>query len=158
MASGKPFKNKTIRMHPYENEIIDSACAALNGVERSLLVQEAVHAEASRLGIRWSAESPPPLEVSWPYYPDRGEEATGVRVTITVSLPLAELVTRAAEHVHASEPHFIVGATLAYVGRLQKCFRGIHADTPEEAQKMRADLQRIKVPAKFQYRPSRKAK
>jgi hypothetical protein len=83
--------------------------------------------------------------------PQRGEEPTGVRVSITVSLSVAELITRAAEHVHASEPMFIVGATLAHIGRLQRFFRAIHADGPEEAQAIRAELEKIKVPPQYQY-------
>jgi uncharacterized protein (DUF1778 family) len=151
VAHGKSFRTKTLRLHPVEDSIIDRACAALNDMERTQLVQEAVLFEAARLGIRWSLEPVEPLAVSWPYLPDR-EEPTGVRVSISVSLPVAEIITRAAEHVHASEPQFIIGATLAHVGRLQKLFRGIHADTPEEARQMRADLERINLPAQYQYR------
>jgi hypothetical protein len=58
---------------------------------------------------------------------------------------------RAAEHVHASEVMFIVGATLAHIGRLQKCFQADHADSPEEARAIKSALERIKVPAQYQY-------
>jgi uncharacterized protein (DUF1778 family) len=149
---GKSFRTKTLRLHALEDSIIDRACAALNGMERTQLVQEAVLNEACRLGIRWSVGPVPPLTVSWPYLPERGEEPTETRVSITVSLSVAELITRAAEHVHASEPLFIIGATLAHVGRLQKCFRAIHADTPEEARLIRAELERINLPTRYQYR------
>ncbi len=155
MAHGKhgnSYVCKTIRMLVVEDSLIDRACVALNGVERSLLVQEAVLVEACRLGIRWSAKSVAPLAVSWPYLPDRGDEVTGVRTSVTISLPLAELVVRCAEHVHASEPHFIIGATLAYIGRLQALFRGVYADTPEDAEGIRTELQRIKLPAQYRYR------
>lgn len=151
MERGKSFRTKTLRLHPLEDSIFDRACAALNGMERTQLVQEAVLTEASRLGIRWSVEPVQPLAASWPYLPQRGEEPTGARVSITVSLSVAELITRAAEHVHASEPMFIVGATLAHIGRLQKCFRAIHADTPEEARAIRAELEKIKLPAQYHY-------
>ncbi len=148
---GKSFRTKTLRLHPLENAIIDQALAALNGMERTQLMQEAVISEASRLGIRWSVEPVAPLTASWPYMPQRGDEPTEVRVSITVSLSVAELITRAAEHVHASEPMFIIGATLAHVGRLKGCFKVIHADTPEEARLLRADLDKIKLPAQYQY-------
>jgi uncharacterized protein (DUF1778 family) len=147
----KSFRTKTLRLHPLENAIFDAACAAFNGMERTQLMQEAIIFEASRLGIRWTAEPAPPLTADWPYMPDRGEEPTGVRVSITVSLSVAELITRAAEHVHASEPMFIIGATLAHIGRLQRFFRAIHADGPAEAQLIREELERIKLPPQYQY-------
>lgn len=120
-------------------------------MERTQLMQEAVIHEAARLGIRWTVEPIAPLAASWPYMPDRGDEPTELRVSITVSLPVAETITRAAEHVHASEPMFIIGATLAHIGRLRACFKAIHADTPEEARVIRAGLDKIKLPPKYQY-------
>jgi hypothetical protein len=143
-------------MLPLENSIIDEACAALNGMERSMLVQEAVLVEACRLGIGWSSKAAPAFEGQWPYLPVRGE-ATGERTSITMSLALAELLARCAEHVGTSEPLFIVGATLAYIGRLQALFRGTRAETREDAQGIRADLQRIKLPAQYRYRGGRTA-
>jgi uncharacterized protein (DUF1778 family) len=147
----KSFRTKTLRLHPLENQIFDQACAALNNMERTQLMQEAVIHEAARLGVRWTVEPAPPLTTSWPYMPQRGDEPTEVRVSITVSLPVAEIITRAAEHVHASEPMFIIGATLAHVGRLKACFKAIHADSPEEARAITAALQNIKLPPKYQY-------
>ncbi len=154
---GKSFRTKTLRLHPLENLVFEQACAALNRMERTQLMQEAVIHEAARLGVRWTADPVAPLTSSWPYLPDRGDEPTGVRVSITVSLPVAEIITRAAEHVHASEPLFIIGATLAHVGRLKACFKAIHADSPEEARAIRAGLDRIKLPPRYQYarRPKR---
>jgi hypothetical protein len=148
---GKSFRTKTLRLHPLENKIFDQACEALNRMERTQLMQEAVIHEAARLGIRWTAEPPEPLTTSWPYMPRRGDEPTEVRVSITVSLPVAEIITRAAEHVHASEPMFIIGATLAHIGRLKASFKAIHADTPEEARAIRADIEKIKLPAQYEY-------
>jgi hypothetical protein len=153
---GNSFVLKTIRMLPLENSLIDQACAALNGVERSLLVQEAVLAEAYRLGVRWSGEAPPPMTGSWPYLPDRGDEVTGERTSITISLALAEILARCAEHVGTSEPLFIIGSTLAYIGRLQALFRGTRADTPEDAEGIRAELQRIKLPPQYRHRADRR--
>jgi uncharacterized protein (DUF1778 family) len=147
---GKSFRTKTLRLHPLENLIFDQACEALNNMERTQLMQEAVIHEAARLGVRWTLEPAPPLTSSWPYMPQR-DEPSEVRVSITVSLPVAEIITRAAEHVHASEPMFIIGATLAHIGRLKACFKVIHADTPEEARAIRADLEKIKLPPHYQY-------
>ena len=148
---GKSFRTKTLRLHPLENQIFDQACEALNSMERTQLMQEAVIFEAARLGIRWTVEPAPPLTSSWPYMPQRGDEPTEVRVSITVSLSVAEIITRAAEHVHASEPMFIIGATLAHIGRLKACFKVIHADTPEEARAICAGLEKIKLPPQYQY-------
>ncbi len=152
----KSFRTKTLRLHPLENLIFEQACAALNGMERTQLMQEGVIHEAARLGVRWTVESPPPLRSSWPYMPQRGDEPTEVRVSISVSLPVAEIITRAAEHVHASEPMFIIGATLAHIGRLKACFKGIHADTPEEARDIRTGLDKIKLPPQYHYPPRSK--
>lgn len=152
----KSFRTKTLRLHPLENMIFEQACEALNGMERTQLMQEAVIHEAARLGVRWTVEPAPPLTSSWPYMPQRGDEPTEVRVSITVSLPVAEIITRAAEHVHASEPMFIIGATLAHIGRLKACFKGIHAETPEEARDIRAGLDKIKLPPLYQYPPKAK--
>ena len=38
---GKSFRLKSLRLYPREDSIINRACAALNGMERSQLVQEA---------------------------------------------------------------------------------------------------------------------
>ena len=148
---GKSFRTKTLRLHPRENLVFEQACDALNSMERTQLMQEAVIHEAARLGVRWTVEPVAPLTTSWPYLPERGDEPTEVRVSITVSLPVAEIITRAAEHVHASEPMFIIGATLAHIGRLKACFKAIHAGTPEEARTIRAGLDRIKLPPRYQY-------
>ncbi len=147
----RSFRTKTLRLHPLENAIIDAACEALNGMERTQLMQEAIIFEAARLGVRWTAEPPPPAPSPWPYLPDRGNEPTGVRVSITVSLSVAELISRAAEHLQVSEPMFIIGATLAHVGRLQRFLRVIHAESPEEARAIRAALERIELPRKHRY-------
>ena len=152
---GKSFRTKTLRLHPLENLIFDQACEALNNMERTQLMQEAVIFEAARLGVRWTVEPAAPLTSSWPYMPQR-DEPSEVRVSITVSLSVAEIITRAAEHVHASEPMFIIGATLAHIGRLKACFKVIHADTPEEARAICADLEKIKLPPHYQYPPKPK--
>jgi uncharacterized protein (DUF1778 family) len=156
MERSKSFRTKTLRLHPLENAIFDRACEALNGMERTQLMQEAIISEASRLGIRWTAEPPAPLKTPWRYLPDRGDEPTGVRVSITVSLSVAELISRAAEHVGASEPLFIIGATLAHIGRLQRCFHANHADSPEEARAISGALGAIKLPAQYRYSPPSK--
>lgn len=45
---------------------------------------------------------------------------------------------------------FIVGATLAHIGRLQKWFRAVHADSPEEARAIKSALDTIKLPTQCQ--------
>ena len=151
MEHPRRFKMKTLRLFPSESSIIDQACEALE-IDRATLLTDAAHFEATRLGVRFTTEPLPPLVKSWPYNPERGDEPTGVRVTITMNRLMHELVARAAEHVHTSEPRFIIGATLAYIGRLQKSYRGITEDTPEEAAAIRKKLEAIKLPAQYQYR------
>jgi hypothetical protein len=68
-----------------------------------------------------------------------------------VSLSVAELISRAAEHVGASEPMFFIGATLAHIGRLQRFFQAVHADSSDEARPIRATLQSIRLPSQYQY-------
>ena len=147
---------KTLRLYPNEYSIINRACEAL-GIDRATLLTDASHFEATRLGVRYSTEPLAPLMKSWPYEPERGDEPTGVRITITMNRLMLELVTRAAEHVHTSEPRFIIGATLAYIGRVQKSYRGITDDTPEEAAVIRKKLEAIKLPAQYQYRRGEKS-
>ena len=115
-------------------------------------MQEAALFEAFRLGVRYSAQPPPPLTEPWPYLPERGDETTGARVSISLRITVAELMSIAAKHVGASETRFIVGSTLAYVGRLQKCYRGVLAASPNEAREVRAALQKIKLPPQYRYR------
>jgi hypothetical protein len=147
---------KTIRLHGFENSIFDRACDALGGLERAQLMQEAVLFEAFRLGVRFSAGRPPPLEEPWPYLPDRGgEEVTDVRVSISMRITVAELMSIAAEHVKVSETLFIVGSTLAYVGRLQSCYQGLYADSPDVARETRAALRKIRLPERYRYAVAR---
>jgi hypothetical protein len=149
---GTAYRLKTLRLHPHEDRAINEACSALLGIERAALMSEASMFEATRLGIRFSAEPPPPLTTAWPYLPERGEEPTGVRVSITISLSVLELIQRAADYVHASEPLFIIGSTLAYIGRLQSQLKGLHADTPAEAEELQRKLKAIELPSQYQYR------
>ncbi len=147
---------KTIRLTEWEYRVFEEACDALGGLERAQLMQEAVLAEAFRLGIRYSVTPPPPLEEPWPYLPERGgEDVTGVRVSISMRITVAELMSIAAKHVNASETLFIVGSTLAYVGRLQRCYEGAQAASPEDAKKTRAALRAISLPSRYRYRPPR---
>jgi hypothetical protein len=57
----------------------------------------------------------------------------------------------AAEHVGASETLFIVGSTLAYVGRLQSCYQGVQAASAEAAKEARAALRKLKLPERYRY-------
>jgi uncharacterized protein (DUF1778 family) len=146
----KGYIVKTMRLLPLEDRLIEQACAAL-GTSRSSLMQEAALAEAARLGVRFTTAPIPPLREGWPYLPPRGDEPTGVRFSFNLSLTEAELVGRAAQLIHSSEPLFIIGATLAYVGRLQKCLQASYAGSPEEAAGIRKALERIKLPRQYQY-------
>ncbi len=152
MPLGTSYIIKTIRLLTLEDSIFDRACAALGGLERAQLMQEAALFEAFRLGVRYSSRPPPPLKEPWPYLPDRGDEATGHRISISLRVTVAELMSLAAERVKASETLFIVGSTLAYIGRLQKFYRGVHAGSPEEAREMKAALQKIRLPPQYRYR------
>ena len=144
------FRMKSLRLMQAEMSIIDRACAALD-IDRARLMADASFFHAMRLGVQFSADPPRRLKESWPYVPPRGEEPTGVRVSITMDILLDELVARAARLVHTSEPSFILGSTLAYIGRLQKCFTGESCPTPEEAAEKIRKLRAIKLPAQYQY-------
>ena len=155
MPFGTSYITKTIRLLPLEDHVFDSACEALGGLERAQLMQEAVLFEAFRLGIRYSDTTPLPLKKAWLYLPDRSHEATDVRVSISMRVTVAELMSRAAQHVDASETLFIVGATMAYVGRLQAWYEGTHAPSPESARESRAALRKIRLPEQYRYRSAR---
>jgi hypothetical protein len=149
---GASYIVKTIRLLALENLIFDRACDALGGLERAQLMQEAVLFEAFRLGVRFSDSPPAPLKAPWQFLPDRGGgDVTDVRVSISMRVTVAELMSTAAEHVKASETLFIVGATLAYVGRIQSCYRGTHAASPEDAREARAALRKIRLPERYRY-------
>jgi hypothetical protein len=55
--------------------------------------------------------------------------------------------------VGTSEPLFIVGATLAYVGRLQAQIQAIHAHSPAEGERIRKKLAAIALPSQYRIRP-----
>lgn len=151
---GLCYRKYLVWVNEIENAILDQACEALNGIGRSQLMQEAVLFEACRLRVRWSAAPPPAREEPWRYMPDRRRESASIRLGISASITLAEVIGRAARYVDASEPKFIVGATLAYIGRLQRCY-ACEYETPEEREKIRAALREIKIPAQYQYRARR---
>jgi len=44
-----------------------------------------------------------------------------------------------------------------HIGRLQRCFRAIHADGPEEMRAITSALEKIKLPPQYQY-PRRERK
>jgi hypothetical protein len=145
---------KTIRLYMAEDSIFGRACDALGGLERAQLMQEAVLFEAYRLGVRYSTRPPPPLTKPWPYLPDRGETSMDVRISISMRVTVAELMSAAAKHVETKEPLFIVGSTLAYIGRLQSCYRGT-ATADEEARAARTALRQIRLPERYGYRAER---
>lgn len=151
MPVGTSYIVKTIRLLPYENMVFDHACDALGDLERAQLMQEAVLFECFRLGIRYSVTPPPRLKAPWPYLPHRGEETTEVRVSISMRVTVAELMSEACMYLDVSEPLFIIGSTLAYLGRLQKCYEGKRAASDEAARDTRAALRKIKLPERYRY-------
>ena len=155
MERSHAFGMKTLRMLEHEYRILERACVALQGIDRATLIMEAALFEAQRIGVRYSIQDPPPLRTPWPYTPERGEECTAVRLTITLSLSTLELVGRAAKYVGVSEPLFLIGSVLAYIGRLQKEFQGTHLDSPELAGAVREKLREITLPAQYRYRVRR---
>lgn len=150
--TGKAWVLKTLRMHAEEVDAIDRACEALNSVDRATFMTEAALFQAMRLGVYYSFDGPPPLRAPWPYNPARGEDATGERLTISMNVAAHELIARATSLVQTSEPLFIIGSALAYIGRLQSCFEGTDLSTPEEAAKVKKKLQAIRIPPQFEYK------
>jgi hypothetical protein len=146
---GASYIVKTIRLLATEDRIVSLACGALGGLERAQLMQEAVLIEACRLGLAYSSRSLSPLKAPWQYLPERGAEPTAARVSISLRVTAAELMSIAAEYVNATAPLFIVGSTLAYIGHLQRCYRGLHAKSSRDARKVRGSLERIKLPPRY---------
>lgn len=149
---GKAFRIKTLRLMHGECTIIDRACVALHRLDRSSLMCEAALLQAGELGQVPGIASRTPSPGPWPYLPARGQEPTDVRVAISMSLTIEELTARSARHVNVSVPLFLIGSTLAYIGRLQRCFTGEELATPEEAAKVVGALRAIRLSAQYQYR------
>ena len=149
---GKAYSIKTLRLMSWENTIIDHACAALHRLDRSSLMCDAAQFQAGELGQIPGIASRTPSPGPWPYLPARGQEPTDIRLAISMNVTVEEITARAARHVNTSVPLFLIGSTLAYIGRLQKCFTGEKLSTPEEAAKVVAALRAIKLPAQYQYR------
>jgi hypothetical protein len=53
--------------------------------------------------------------------------------------------------VGVSEPLFIIGSTLAYIGRLQSRFQGTQLESPDETRATRAALREIKLSRQYRY-------
>jgi hypothetical protein len=149
---GTSYVLKTLRLLSEEELIFTRACHALGGMELSQLMQEAVLFEASRQGVRFSTTAPDPYQGPWAYLPERGDTATGVRITISMRVTVAELMAIAAAQVRVSEPLFIIGSTLAYIGRLQRCFQGSQLASEGDRDDARAALKRITLPPRYRYR------
>jgi hypothetical protein len=148
VALGTSYIIKPIRLLAIEDLIFDHACDALGGLERAQLMQEAVLFEACRLGVSYSSRSPLPLKTPWPYLPERGDGPTVARTSISLRVTVAEMMSIAAKHVNATEPLFIIGSTLAHIGRLQRFYRGLRTRSGQ-ASKVRAALQRIELPPRY---------
>ncbi len=155
MPIGLSYKVKTLRLLTYEDMVFNQACEALGDLERAQLMQEAVLFECCRLGVRYSITPPRTLKHAWPYRPTRDGESTEVRVSISMRNTVAELMETAAVHVGVSEPLFIIGSTLAYIGRLQSRYEGKCTATEETARDTRAALRKIRLPERYRYPPTR---
>ncbi len=115
--AGKPekcFVVKTIRLTAGELTMIDRACRA---VSRSVLMSEALVDAGHRLGIYVGSARAAPQEAGF-YVPQRSVSC-GSRVSISLSRTAAAILAAAAKQVGTSEPRFLVGATLAYIARLE---------------------------------------
>jgi len=144
----EPYHRWTLWLNSVELSAIDAACEALHGIGRSQLVHDAAVEEAHRLGFSWTANSEPSaLEEPWPYLPDRSKHSTSKRICVSVALAVAELVARAAQHIGTSEPQFLVGATMAYIGRLQA--RWVYATAEGRPVPVKGALQKIRLPSMY---------
>jgi hypothetical protein len=152
---GLSYIVKTIRLLVYEDMVFDQACDALGNLERAQLMQEAVLFECCRLGVRYSIARPRPLKHPWPYRPTRDGEVTGVRISISMRNTVAELMEAAARHVDVSEPLFIVGSTLAYIGRLQSQYEAKCVAAEEARLETQGALRKIRLPERYRYPPKR---
>jgi len=115
--SAKAWVMKTIRLTQHERSIIDGACEAFYGC-RSILMSEAVVDAAHAMGIYAGSSEPGSLREPWPHVPDRTGSTT-TRICVSLSLRADEMLSRAAARAKTTEPQFMVGATLAYIARLE---------------------------------------
>lgn len=133
---------RTIRLMLDEFDAIKTACAALGqeyahleeerrpkkGKEdeplypQSNLLQDALSEAVHQLGIYAGTRTPKKPDKPWPWIPDRGDESTSARITISMPPLLNDQLAQAAELVGVPETLFLVGATLRYIGRLQKVY------------------------------------
>lgn len=151
MPLGTSYIIKTIRLLAIEDEVIRRACDALGGIEWAHLMQEATLFEAYRLGVFYGSRTAPRREACWRYLPERGSVATTVRTSVCLRVTTAELMSLAARHVEASETLFLIGSTLAYIGRLQRCYQAVRAASPRDSRKVLAALKRITLPSQYVY-------
>jgi hypothetical protein len=114
---------KTVRLTAREWDIIERARSALGGpgngkLERSTLMSEALLDAGHRLGVYVGSPRPAPPCESWAHEPQRAE-TTRSRISVSLTRAVADVLNVAAKQVGTSEPRFIVGATLAYIARLE---------------------------------------
>jgi hypothetical protein len=111
---------KTLHVTPEEYAAIRAAADAL-GMELSRLVHEGVLEEAHRMGFFVGVE--PPIHRrpgAWPDLPERREQSTSLRFSVSYSLTTFDLLHRVAAYVEVSDSMFAVGSTLRYIANLKK--------------------------------------
>jgi len=129
---------KTLHVTPVEYVVIRAAADALE-MELSRLVLEGVLEEAHRMGFFVGVE--PPIRrrpKAWTDLPERREQSTSMRFSVSYSLTTFDLLHRVAAYVQVSDSLFAVGATLRYIANLKK--------TPPTDRALR----KLKLPAQYE--------
>jgi uncharacterized protein (DUF1778 family) len=112
--------SKTIRLTTEEDRVLRRASELLDQ-PTSQLVQAGVVEAAHRLGYFAGVLSVPgPYAGPWPDLPDRGDESTSKRTSITFDPQTVDLLERAAKHVDVGESFFMLGATFRYLANLRR--------------------------------------
>lgn len=130
--------SRTIRLTAEEERVLKKATEIL-ARPTSQIVQAGVVEAAHRLGFFAGVPAlATPYSGPWPDLPDRGDESTSRRTSITFDPQTADLLTRAAKYVDVGESLFMLGATFRYLADLR-------ATEPR--------LRRLKLPPKYEKRP-----
>jgi len=113
------YDAKSVRLTFEEHSAINRAAEACR-LDESKLVQEAISHAAHLAGIFTGLKDPPAVKRAWRYLPRREGEATGPRISLSLSPTTHDLLTRAAAFFDAPETAFLVGSTLLYIAHLKK--------------------------------------
>ncbi len=113
--------NKTMRITTEEARCLNRAKKAF-GRPASQFVQAGVLEAAHKLGFYVDGQPAKPYRGTWPDAPDRGEETTSGRITVTFDGDTLDLIDRAARYVNIGETAFILGATFRYLADLKQTY------------------------------------